>query len=69
MQRYLQLSKNVDTDATMLQRLRDNYATAQPAQKRQLAETIVRLEQTHYPQIQQLQQLAKDVRNAEITYK
>ena len=69
MQRYLQLSKNVDTDATMLQRLRDNYAAAQPAQKRQLAETIVRLEQTHYPQIQQLQQLAKDIRNAEITYK
>lgn len=69
MQRYLQLSKAAETDATMLQRLRDNYATAQPAQRKQLAETILRLEATHYPQLQQLQQLAKEVRNAEITYK
>ena len=69
MQQYLQLAKTVDTDAVMLQRLRDNYATAQPAQKPQMAETIKRMEQTHYPQLQLLQQLAKEVRNAEITFK
>lgn len=66
MQRWLQLSKNVETDATMLQRLRDSYATAQPAQRTQLATTIRQLESTHYPNLQHLQQLAKEIRNAEI---
>jgi len=66
MQQWLQLSKNVETDATMLQRLRDSYATAQPAQRSQLATTIRQLEGTHYPNLQRLQQLAKEIRNAEI---
>lgn len=69
MQQYLRLEKAVDTDAILLQRLRDNFAEAKADQRKQLAETITRLEQTHYPQLQQLQQLAKEVRNAEITYK
>lgn len=69
MQQYLQLSKTVDTDALMLQRLRENYATTSASQRKQLAETINRLEATHFPQLEQLKQLAKEVRNAEITYK
>ena len=69
MQRYLELSKAIETDATMLQRLRDNYAAAQAVQRKQLAETISRLESSQDPQQQQLQQLAKEIRNAEITYK
>lgn len=66
MQQWLQLSKNVETDATMLQRLRDNYAT-QPAQRSQLATTIRQLESTHYPNLLRLEQLAKEIRNAEIS--
>jgi len=69
MLQYQQLSKNVETDATMLQRLRDNYTTAQPAQRQQLAETIRRLETTYYPNLQHLEQLAKEIRNAEISNK
>lgn len=66
MQQWLQLSKNVETDATMLQRLRDSYAT-QPAQRAQLATTIRQLEGTYYPNLQRLEQLAKEIRNAEIS--
>ena len=69
MQQYQQLSKNIETDATMLQRLRDNYAAAQSAQRQQLAESIRRLEATHYPNLEQQKQLAKEIRNAEISYK
>ncbi|MCR5180516.1 MAG: hypothetical protein K6C30_04805 [Bacteroidaceae bacterium] len=67
MQNYLQLHKDVETDGVMLQRLRDNYATAQPNQRRQLAETIRRLENSYYPNLQRLQNLAKEIRNAEIS--
>lgn len=67
MKNYLQLNKNVETDAIMLQRLRDNYATAQPQQRKQLAESIRRLEGTYYPNLQRLEILAKEIRNTEIS--
>ena len=66
MQQWIALSKTERTDATMLQRLRDNYATANAAQRQQLAPTIQRLEQTYYPLLEQLKTLAKEIRNAEI---
>ena len=67
MQQWLQLSKNSETDATMLQRLRDNYASASAAQRNQLRQTILQLETNQEAQRVQLQQLAKEIRNAEIS--
>ena len=69
MMQWLQLSKNVKTDQLMLERLRDNYATAPAAQRPQLAQSIRKLESTHYPQLQQLKQLEKEIRNTEISHK
>ena len=69
MEQWLQLSKNTQTDAVMLQRLRENYAATPQLQRAQLTEAISHLEATHYPQLEQLKLLAKEIRNAEITYK
>lgn len=66
MQQWMALSKSEATDAVMLLRLRDSYATADAAQRQQLATTIRRLESTYYPMLEQLKQLAKEIRNAEI---
>ena len=68
MQQYMTLDKAVQTDGTMIQRLRDNYAKAQAPEKQQIAQSILRLEATHYTQLSQLKQLAKEIRNAEITH-
>jgi len=65
----VQLDKNVTTDATMLQRLRDNYTNAKSSERQQMATTILQLEETYYPQLQELQQLAKEIRNIEINHK
>ncbi len=67
MQQWLQLSKNCETDATMLQRLRDNYATASAAQRTQLRQTILQLESNNETHQQQLRQLEKEIRNSEIS--
>ena len=67
MQQWLQLSKNCETDATMLQRLRDNYATASAAQRIQLRQTILQLETNNETHQQQLRQLEKEIRNSEIS--
>lgn len=67
MQQWLQLSKNCETDATMLQRLRDNYATASAAQRTQLRQTILQLEINNETHLQQLRQLEKEIRNSEIS--
>ena len=69
MKKWLQLRNSVQTDSELLNRLRENYAEADAKQRSQLARTINRLEATFYPQQQQLRQLAKDIRNAEISYK
>jgi len=69
MKQWVQLDKNVTTDATMLQRLRDNYTNAKSGERQQMATTILQLEETHYPQLQELQQLAKEIRNIEINHK
>lgn len=66
MKQWVRLNKDIATDATMLERLRDNYATAKPAERKQLSTTILQLEATYYPQLEQLSQLAKEIRNAEI---
>ena len=67
MQQWMQLSKNCETDATMLQRLRDNYATASAAQRVQLRQTILQLESSNETHLQQLRQLEKEIRNSEIS--
>lgn len=69
MQQWMQLSKNVNTDETILQRMRDNYATASASERMQLATSIKRLESSYYAQVKQLNQLAKEIRNAEISFK
>lgn len=69
MQQWLRLSKDTQTDAILLQRLRDNYATSDPVQRKKMAQTILQLEATHYPQMQKLQQLAIEIRNLEISFK
>lgn len=69
MKQWVQLDKNVTTDATMLQRLRDNYTNAKSGERQQMATTILQLEETYYPQLQELQQLAKEIRNIEINHK
>ena len=69
MQRYIALDKATQTDDTMIQRLRDNYATAKASEKQQIAKSIQRLESTHYTQLSELKQLAKEIRNTEITHK
>lgn len=65
MQQWIELTKTERTDAIMLQRLRDSYA-ADPAQRQQLTPAIQRIEKTYYPLLQQIEQLAKEIRNAEI---
>lgn len=69
MKQWIQLDKNITTDATMLQRLRDNYSTAKAAERQQLTTTIQQIEATHYPQLIEIRQLAKEIRNAEINHK
>ena len=66
MKQWVHLNKDITTDATMLERLRDNYATAKPVERKQLSTTILQLEATYYPQLEQLSQLAKEIRNEEI---
>ncbi|MCR4994089.1 MAG: hypothetical protein K6A32_01710 [Bacteroidales bacterium] len=66
MQQWLSLNNTHATDAVMLERLRDNYATASPAQRQQLAPTIRRMEAVFYPRQRQLDHLAKTIRNKEI---
>ncbi|MBQ7444168.1 MAG: hypothetical protein IJS59_09980 [Bacteroidaceae bacterium] len=69
MQTWLQLNETTDTDATMLERLREKYATAKADERQAVAAAIRRIEASHYLHIEELKQLAKDIRNAEITSK
>lgn len=69
MSQWIQLSKNLETDNEMLQRLRDNYATADKTERQKLRDTILRIEDAYYPQLQQLELLGKEIRNAEILNK
>ena len=66
MQQWMTLNKSVETDRAMLTQLRDTYATAQPASRRQLGQTITRIETTIYTQMAQRDALAKEIRNLEI---
>lgn len=69
MQQWVMLKKNNETDATMLKRLRDLYTTSEEKQRNQLRLAIQKLETNHYAQNQQLKQLAKEIRNEEISKK
>lgn len=69
MQAWLELRKSTDTDALMLDRLRDKYATASSAERSNMANSIRRLESSHYLHIEELRAIAKDIRNAEISAK
>lgn len=69
MQRWMELNKNNQTDAVMLDRLRENYISAKEDQRKQLAQTIQRLETIHYAQLRECEALAKEIRNIEIKFK
>ena len=69
MQRWMELNKNNQTDAVMLDRLRENYTSAKEEKRKQLAQTIQQLEATHYTQLSECEALAKEIRNLEITFK
>ena len=62
---WVQMSRDVDTESVMLQRLRDNYATALAHERQNLAPTIMQLEATYYSKTKQLQEFAKVIREAE----
>ena len=66
---WLKLKSSTGTDATMLERLRDKYATCPDGERRAVATAIRRIESSHYIHIEELRQLAKDIRNAEISNK
>lgn len=68
MSEWLSLSKTEQTDATMLQRLRDSYAVASSQERRELSETILRLEADYFPLVERIKQLAKAIRNTEILH-
>lgn len=65
MHEWVQLDKELSTDGLMLNRLRDNYAAARPADRQQLATTIRQLEATYYLRLEQLRALTKAIRRAE----
>ncbi len=69
MQEWQKLHKNVATDTEMLQRLRDNYAKANKAERQRLAPTLQQLETNLYAQQEKLELLGKEIRNAEIQHK
>lgn len=65
MQQWQSLSQTERTESLMLQRLRDNYATANDDERKKLATTILQIEKDYYPLLDKLKQLAKDIRKAE----
>ncbi len=67
MQNWLSLKKTTETDAVMLERLRDKYATSDAHERQTMAGTIRRLEDAHHLHLEELRILAKDIRNAELT--
>lgn len=69
MQQWLTLNKGYQTDHIMLERLRDNYAQASPQQRQQLRPAILKLEETLETGAAKLKQLAKEIRNEEISAK
>ena len=69
MQQWVELNKNVQTDATMLERLRDSFADASQAQRQQLRPAILKLENNRESMSRKLHQLAKEIRNSEISQK
>ena len=66
---WVKLSQTISTDETLLERLREKYAKAKPADRKQMTSTLQKLEKTLQSQEAELNQLAKDIRNAEITHK
>ena len=69
MQQWIALNNDFRTDVIMLQRLRDNYAQATQQQRQQLRPTIIKLENTIQDNETRLKQLAKEIRNTEISTK
>ena len=69
MQQWLTLNKDYQTDYIMLQRLRDNYVQATQQQRQQLRPTIIKLEGAIETGAARLKQLAKEIRNEEISAK
>ena len=69
MQQWVLLKKNNDTDATMLARLRDLYASSDNVQREKLQLSIRKIEDSYYSQTANLKQLAKEIRNEEISNK
>lgn len=65
MKQWLILQKNTTTDRQLLDQLRDRYAQADEATRKQLKSTIERIETTYYPQLTELNRLAKKIRQLE----
>lgn len=65
--KWQELSKNVATDTEMLQRMRDSYAKANAQERQRQAPALRKLEEALETQVEELHQLTKDIRNAEIS--
>lgn len=65
---WLQLSKDNNTDGIMLERLRDKYADASVAERKQLAASIMQMEATYYPRLKRQNELAKAIRRLELQH-
>lgn len=69
MPQWLRLSKALSTDNILLERLREKYASASDKERKQIAPTIQRMEASVLAQEQAVNQLAKEIRNAEISHR
>lgn len=66
---WVKLSQTIATDKTVLERLREKYAKAKPAERKQIAPTLQKMETTLQSQEAEFHKLGKDIRNAEISHK
>ena len=66
---WVKLSQTIATDETLLERMREKYAKATPADRKKIASTLQKLESSLQSQEAELHKLGKDIRNAEISHK
>ena len=66
---WVKLSQTIATDETLLERMREKYAKATPADRKKIASTLQKLESSLQSQVAELHKLGKDIRNAEISHK
>ena len=66
---WVKLSQTIATDETLLERMREKYAKATPADRKKIASTLQKLESSLQSQVAELHKLGKDIRNAERSHK